>query len=170
MNHPRPGISRGNNYTTLSILCKVWECVQEIPVWVWGRRSHWRSCGWSTRSARLMDKPWAEFPSGSELAPAPQWPPGPLPPSCTPAYLERNRERENKSNFIFGGYYVDKYNYIYFSGWSLSANEKRFLQCSVHMINSCKYNTALIVEPSNELSKSWHTMMSLNQPLLPMSM
>ncbi len=69
----------------------------EIPVWVWGRRSHWRSCGWSTRSVRLMDIPWPEFPAGSELAPPPQWLPGPLPQSCRPAYLEHTREqKQNK--------------------------------------------------------------------------
>lgn len=71
--------------------------VVEIPDGVWGRRSHWRSCGWSTRSARWMDKPWPEPQAGIELAPSPRWRPGLQPPSCRPAYLEQTtQQKENK--------------------------------------------------------------------------
>lgn len=88
----------------------------EIPVWVWGRRSHWRSCGWSTRSVHLMDIPWPEFPGGSELAQAPQWPPGPQPLSRRPAYLEQTREKkaeqEQKQGYCRGTIMQDPFQSI----------------------------------------------------------
>lgn len=60
-----------------------------IPVQVWGRKSRWRSYGWSTRNVHWTDKPWPKFPTGSELAPPPRLRPGPQPPSCTLAYLRQ---------------------------------------------------------------------------------
>lgn len=96
----RKSTSQLVNHEVKTMLLMWWNSFRFLPVWVWGRTSHWRSYGWNTRSVRLMDKPWPEFPSGSVLAPPPQWPQGPQPQSCKPVCLDKKYRKREKTIYI----------------------------------------------------------------------
>lgn len=86
-----------------------------------------------------MDIPWPEFQAGIELALPPRWLPGPLPPSCRPAYLEQTTEKKQKAKKKKSGYcrciMQDFFLFLFFySLWIILCKRKHLFQ-SVNSIN-----------------------------------